>query len=41
MHQLQVIDEEIPETMHDFSVDLVTPDEVVQCERRQCPNGIV
>ncbi|OOC54537.1 MULTISPECIES: 5-formyltetrahydrofolate cyclo-ligase [Nocardiopsis] len=42
VHQLQVIDEEIPETEHDFSVDLiVTPNEVIQCERRQHPNGIV
>ncbi|TQN31111.1 5-formyltetrahydrofolate cyclo-ligase [Haloactinospora alba] len=42
VHQLQVIDEEIPETEHDFSVDLiVTPDEVIQCEQRRRPSGIV
>ncbi len=30
VHPLQVVDEELPETEHDFSVDLiVTPDEVI------------
>ena len=33
VHPLQVIDEPIPETEHDFSVDLiVTPGEVIACE---------
>lgn len=42
VHQLQVIDEDIPETAHDFSVDLiVTPDEVITCEGRRRPGGIV
>ncbi|MFV2194766.1 5-formyltetrahydrofolate cyclo-ligase [Nocardiopsis sp. LOL_012] len=42
VHQLQVVDEEIPETAHDFSVDLiVTPGEVIRCEERRRPSGIV
>ncbi|WP_017556988.1 5-formyltetrahydrofolate cyclo-ligase [Nocardiopsis baichengensis] len=42
VHQLQVIDEEIPEAEHDFRVDLiVTPDEVIPCEERRRPRGIV
>ncbi|CAM4178630.1 5-formyltetrahydrofolate cyclo-ligase [Nocardiopsis rhodophaea] len=42
VHQLQVIDEEIPESAHDFSVDIiVTPGEVIQCEGRRRPSGIV
>ena len=42
VHQLQVVDEEIPETGHDFSVDLiVTPDEVIECPHRRRPRGLV
>lgn len=42
VHQLQVVDEEIPETEHDFSVDLIiTPDEVIECPRRRRPRGLV
>ncbi|MFJ9351540.1 5-formyltetrahydrofolate cyclo-ligase [Streptomyces sp. NPDC101237] len=42
VHQLQVVDEEIPETEHDFSVDLIiTPDEVIQCPRRRRLRGLV
>lgn len=42
VHQLQVVDEEIPETDHDFSVDLiVTPDEVIECRDRRRPRGLV
>jgi 5-formyltetrahydrofolate cyclo-ligase len=42
VHQLQVIDEDIPETEHDFSVDLIiTPDEVIQCPNRRRPGGLV
>jgi 5-formyltetrahydrofolate cyclo-ligase len=41
VHRLQVIDEPIPETEHDFSVDLiVTPDEVIQCEPQRRPTGL-
>ncbi|UJV42751.1 5-formyltetrahydrofolate cyclo-ligase [Streptomyces sp. AMCC400023] len=42
VHQLQVVDEEIPETEHDFSVDLiVTPDDVIRCPNRRRPRGLV
>jgi 5-formyltetrahydrofolate cyclo-ligase len=41
VHSLQVIDDPIPETEHDFSVDLiVTPDEVIQCEPQRRPTGL-
>jgi 5-formyltetrahydrofolate cyclo-ligase len=41
VHPLQVIDEAIPETEHDFSVDLiVTPDEVIECEPQRRPSGL-
>ncbi|HWH01723.1 MAG TPA: 5-formyltetrahydrofolate cyclo-ligase [Pilimelia sp.] len=42
VHQLQVVDEELPETEHDFSVDLiVTPHEVIECGPPRRPSGIV
>ncbi|MFJ8815272.1 5-formyltetrahydrofolate cyclo-ligase [Amycolatopsis thermoflava] len=42
VHQLQVIDEDIPETEHDFRVDLiVTPEAVIECRPRRRPAGIV
>ncbi|WP_217998125.1 5-formyltetrahydrofolate cyclo-ligase [Nocardia paucivorans] len=42
VHSLQVIDEELPETEHDFSVDLVvTPDEVIECGSPRRPNGLI
>lgn len=42
VHRLQVIDEEIPVTEHDFSVDLIiTPDEVIECPDRRRPRGLV
>jgi len=41
VHPLQVVDDELPETKHDFSVDLiVTPHEVIQCGRSRRPPGI-
>ncbi len=41
VHPLQVIDEAMPETEHDFSVDLiVTPDEVIECEPQRRPTGL-
>ena len=41
VHPLQVIDEPIPETEHDFSVDLiVTPDGVIECEPQRRPTGL-
>lgn len=42
VHGLQVLDEDLPETAHDFRVDLVvTPDEVIRCRRAHRPRGIV
>lgn len=42
VHQLQVVEDELPETEHDFNVDLiVTPDEVIQCGPARRPSGIV
>ncbi|MGW0835301.1 5-formyltetrahydrofolate cyclo-ligase [Streptomyces prunicolor] len=42
VHELQVIDDEIPETEHDFSVDyIVTPSEVIPCPNRRRPRGLV
>lgn len=42
VHGLQVVDDDIPETEHDFSVDyIVTPDEVIRCTNRRRPSGLV
>jgi 5-formyltetrahydrofolate cyclo-ligase len=42
VHPLQVLDEELPETEHDFRVDLVvTPDDVVETASRKRPAGIL
>ena len=42
VHSLQVLDEDLPETEHDFRVDLiVTPDEVIRCRRSARPPGIL
>lgn len=42
VHPLQVLDEELPETDHDFRVDLViTPDEAIRCRRARRPHGIL
>jgi 5-formyltetrahydrofolate cyclo-ligase len=43
VHRLQLLDEELPETEHDFRVDrIVTPDEVVRPRRRRGrPRGIL
>ncbi|MFD5114773.1 MULTISPECIES: 5-formyltetrahydrofolate cyclo-ligase [unclassified Streptomyces] len=42
VHGLQVVEEEIPETEHDFSVDyIVTPDEVIPCANPRRPRGLV
>jgi len=41
VHDLQVVDEELPETGHDFSVDLiVTPNEVIACRPPRRPHGV-
>ena len=42
VHQLQVVDESLPETTHDFRVDLIiTADEVIWCGQPQRPPGIL
>lgn len=42
VHQLQLIEEQIPEMAHDFRVDLiVTPAEVIRCPRSPRPSGLV
>jgi 5-formyltetrahydrofolate cyclo-ligase len=41
VHPLQVVGEALPETEHDFSVDLiVTPDEVIECGPPRRPSGL-
>lgn len=41
VHSLQIIDDDLPETDHDFSVDLiVTPDDVIACGPPRRPAGI-
>jgi 5-formyltetrahydrofolate cyclo-ligase len=42
VHHLQVLDEALPETDHDFRVDLiVTPDGTIRCPRGRRPPGII
>jgi 5-formyltetrahydrofolate cyclo-ligase len=42
VHPLQVLDEELPETEHDFRVDLiVTPSDVIRPGTRRRPPGII
>jgi 5-formyltetrahydrofolate cyclo-ligase len=42
IHSLQVVDESLPETIHDFRVDLiVTPDEAIWCTKPHRPPGIL
>jgi 5-formyltetrahydrofolate cyclo-ligase len=41
IHDLQVVDEPLPETEHDFSVDLiVTPSQVIACGPPRRPTGL-
>lgn len=41
VHDLQVVDGELPELEHDFGVDLiVTPTRVIRCDRQRRPAGI-
>lgn len=41
VHDLQVLDHELPEAAHDFSVDLiVTPTRVITCGPPRRPNGL-
>jgi 5-formyltetrahydrofolate cyclo-ligase len=42
VHPLQILDEDLPETEHDFSVDIIiTPGEVINCQPPRRPTGIV
>jgi 5-formyltetrahydrofolate cyclo-ligase len=42
VHPLQVVDEPLPETEHDFRVDLIaTPDEVIACGSPRRPPGVM
>lgn len=42
VHAFQVVEDDIPETEHDFSVDyIITPTEVIACSNRRRPRGIV
>lgn len=42
VHSLQVVDEELPENEHDFSVDvIVTPDKVIACSPPRRPAGLI
>ncbi|HET6868162.1 MAG TPA: 5-formyltetrahydrofolate cyclo-ligase [Solirubrobacteraceae bacterium] len=42
VHELQLVDEDLPETEHDFRVDvIVTPDSVLRTGRRRRPPGIL
>jgi 5-formyltetrahydrofolate cyclo-ligase len=42
VHPLQLVDEALPETAHDFRVDLiVTPEEVIRARRRRRPPGVL
>ncbi|MHA6801423.1 5-formyltetrahydrofolate cyclo-ligase [Bounagaea algeriensis] len=41
VHPLQVVEDDIPETNHDFSVDvIVTTDEIIICDPPRRPSGI-
>src|SRR5260370_4144975 len=41
IHELQLIDDELPEEEHDFHVDLiVTPERVIRCEPARRPTGL-
>jgi 5-formyltetrahydrofolate cyclo-ligase len=42
IHELQLLDEDLPETEHDFRVDvIVTPESVLRTPRRRRPPGIL
>lgn len=42
VHELQLVDEDLPETAHDFRVDvIVTPESVLRTRRRRRPPGII
>lgn len=42
VHSLQIVDDDLPETGHDFRVDIiVTPDEVIACGPPRRPSGLM
>jgi 5-formyltetrahydrofolate cyclo-ligase len=42
VHDLQVVDDDLPETPHDFSVDaIVTPTQVIRCAPPRRPPGLL
>jgi 5-formyltetrahydrofolate cyclo-ligase len=42
VHEVQVVEDELPETSHDFRVDLVvTPERVIRCRRTRRPAGVM
>jgi 5-formyltetrahydrofolate cyclo-ligase len=42
VHSLQIVDDELPEIEHDFSVDvIVTPDDVMTCNTPRRPRGLI
>jgi 5-formyltetrahydrofolate cyclo-ligase len=42
VHDLQVLDEPLPDTLHDFRVDLIaTPTRLIECPRSPRPRGII
>lgn len=42
VHQLQVLDEDLPEAAHDFRVDvIVTPDEIIRCDGGRSSAGLI
>ncbi|NUT48661.1 MAG: 5-formyltetrahydrofolate cyclo-ligase [Saccharothrix sp.] len=42
VHALQVVDDELPETTHDFSVDvIVTPETTIRCPKPRRPRGLL
>jgi 5-formyltetrahydrofolate cyclo-ligase len=41
VHELQLLDEPLPQRPHDFTVDyIVTPERVIQCPPRKPPGGV-
>lgn len=42
VHSLQAVDNDLPETEHDFSVDLIiTPNEIIECGPPRRPDGLI
>ncbi|MGK8509747.1 5-formyltetrahydrofolate cyclo-ligase [Nocardia asiatica] len=42
VHRLQVLDVPLPESSHDFRVDvIVTPEDVIRCDERRRPVGLI